>query len=81
MTREELNLKLNLSNDIHPIEQHSSSLQLRNYIELRLISDSLQSISESMKLLNNQLQSEDENGDTEYLVDSIVNLRNAFIKK
>jgi len=81
MTREELNKLVNLNDKIDSHSKFSGEIELRNYIELRLISDSLRDISNSLKLLNNQMKSEDENGDTEYLVDSIVNLRNALIKK
>ena len=81
MTREELNKLVNLNDKIDSHLKFSGEIELRNYIELRLISDSLQNISNSLKLLNNQMKSEDENGDTEYLVDSIINLRNVLIKK
>ena len=81
MTREELNKMVNLNDKIESHLKFSGEIELRNHIELRLISDSLRDISNSLKLLNNQMKSEDLNGDTEYLVDSIVNLRNALIKK
>lgn len=69
MTREELNLKLHLHNDVHPGEQHSSSLELRNYIELRLIADALIDISKSLK-------SKDYKGDTYNITEAITDLHN-----
>lgn len=52
MTREELNKKLELSNQISNNEKFSGDLHLRNHIELRLIADALIDISKSLKTKN-----------------------------
>jgi hypothetical protein len=52
MTREQLQQQLELTSKINSNEKFSADLQLRNYIELRLIADALTNISTALRTID-----------------------------
>jgi len=50
MTRKELEKEFELSNNLSSFEKYSDDMNIRYYIEMRLISDALIDISKSLKV-------------------------------